>query len=273
MGACLILSLALMTIDHRTIYLNLARSHLAALVSPLYHVIHFPVSMVQWLSESVSERVVLLQDNRTLRHKNLELQARLQRFHDLQRENERLRTLLGATPQAHERLMIAQVLAVDLSPHTRKLVVDKGVRHGVREGLPVLDGEGILGQVLHVHPFSSVIMLITDPNHMLPVQIVRTGVRTLAEGTGSGDRLSLLYLPRTAELQLGDVLISSGLGGKFPPGYPVGEIHEIEPRTGEAYTHAAVTPFARLDRNREVLLLWPSQEPNPEITVPVLESE
>lgn len=174
-----------------------------------------------------------------------------------------MRKLLGATPSERDRLLVAQVIAVDLDAHSSKLVINKGSRHSVEEGLPILDSAGVVGQIYHVGTFNSVVVLITDNTHMLPVQISRTGLRTLAEGNGLSGRLELLHLPKTTDIREGDVVVTSGLGGKFPAGYPVGEINKIHPDAGEAYTHAEVTPYAQLDRNREVLLLWPKNEAVP----------
>lgn len=267
---CVCLSLMLMTLDHRTPHLDVVRKQLAVLVSPLYYLINFPIAASRWLSSGVSSRFELISENQRLDQENLVLKARLQRFEDLQSENNRLRQLLGASPKTAGRLLVAQVLSVDLGPETRKLVINKGSWHGVDEDLPVLDAHGVVGQVARVNPFTSVIMLITDANHSLPVQVVRTGFRTLAEGTGSEELLSLLYLPKTAEISVGDLIATSGLGDRFPPGYPVGEVIEVEPEADQSYTHAEMRPSARLDRNREVLLLWPekareAQEEKPQV--------
>ncbi len=252
-----------MATDYHTNYVNTLRQALSTLLSPFYYALQLPATAVYWVSAGFREKTSLITENQALNSENLLLKARLQRFDDLWRENERLRRLLGATPSERDHLLVAQVIAVDLAAHSSKLVINKGSRHSVEEGLPVLDSAGVVGQIYHVGMFNSIVVLITDNTHMLPVQISRTGLRTLAEGNGLSGRLELLYLPKTTDIREGDVLVTSGLGGKFPPGYPVGEISHIRPDTGEAYTHAEVTPYAQLDRNRELLLLWPKNEAVP----------
>lgn len=243
--------------DHHGHYLRALRQHLAFLVYPIQYVMDLPVAGAQWLSESLSSRGRLLGENERLRRENLILRAQLQRYEDLRKENTRLRNLLNSSKKISHDVLIAEVLAVDPDPFSRKMVINKGLQHGVNPGLPLLDAQGVLGQVLHVSAYSSTVMLITDPGHAVPVRVERTGLRAIAEGSGQDNLLSLLHLPNNAEIRAGDVLVTSGLGGKFPAGYPVGTVLEVSLNMGQPYAEAVARPFALLDRNQEILLVWP----------------
>jgi len=249
-----------MVADHRFGYTETARGHLATLFYPMQYIANFPVKAGQWLSTNLSSRVHLISANEKLKEENLLLRVLLQKYQDLETENERLRGLLGSSQKANERVLVAEVLSVDLDPFTRKMLINKGHKHGVFEGQPVIDAHGIMGQVLHVNPFSSIIILITDPSHAVPVQVVRTGLRTVAVGMGAVNRLDLLYLPNASGIEEGDVLVTSGLGGQFPPGYPIGKIAAINPDIGRSYAQVHAIPMALLERNREVLLIWQTEK-------------
>lgn len=255
-----LLSIVLMTIDHRLGYLETIRSHLSTLVYPIQYVVNLPVKVGQWLSKGFSSRIHLLTENARLHEENLQLQIQLQKFQDLQKENERLRRLLNSSVKMGEQVLIAEVLAVDVDPFRRKLQINKGSYHGVFEGQPVMDAQGVMGQVIHIGLLSSIVMLITDPSHALPVQVVSSGLRTIAEGMGAVNRLALLYLPNNAEIKVGDLLVTSGFGGQFPRGYPVGMVTEVNPDIGQPYAQVQAVPMASLERNREVLLVWPTEE-------------
>ncbi len=251
----IVTSLALMVIDHRFQYLQTVRASLSTVVYPLQYVINLPVKTGQWLSSHFSDRIELIEKNNHLHEENLLLQVKLQRLEDVKNENRRLRKLLEASKKRNERVVMAEVLAIDLDPFTRKILINKGTQHGVFEKQPLLDAEGVLGQVLHVSPYSSTVILITDPNHALPVQIARTGLRTIAVGMGTANRLALLYLPNDAGILVGDIIVTSGLGGQFPQGYPVGTVVEVNPDIAQPYAQVQAIPAARLERNREVLLV------------------
>ncbi|ALG69167.2 rod shape-determining protein MreC [Beggiatoa leptomitoformis] len=257
-------SLVLMTVDHRLHYLKSVRSHLSVVVYPLQYLVDFPVKASHWLSQGFGSRLQLLSENSSLREENLRLRFTLQKLQDLKNENERLRSLLGATTQFTEKVLVAEVLAVDLDPFTRRMLIDKGSEQGVFDGQPLLDARGVMGQIVNVGPFSSTLMLITDPNHALPVQVERSGLRTIAVGMGAVNRLELLYLPNNSDIVVGDKLVTSGLGGQFPPGYPVGEVVEVNPDIARPYAQVQAIPHALLERNREVLLIW-NIEPDPVI--------
>lgn len=272
----MLVSIILMTADQmatpHTNYLKTIRAQLSALVYPLQYLVDFPVTAGQWLSNTLSTRLQLISENERLKQENLYLQAQLQKFADLQSENQRLRSLLGSSPKTGERLLVAEVLAIDLDPFSRKLLINKGSRQGIFKGQPIIDAQGIMGQVVHVGPFSSSVMLITDPNHELPVQVVGKGLRTIAAGMGAINRLALLYLPNNAPINVGDLLVTSGFGGVFPPGYPVGTVVEVNPDIAQPYAQVQAIPSATLERNREVLLVWPENVSPPLVDEENLES-
>ncbi len=247
-----------MTADHHGHPLvRSARANLAALISPLYSVLHFPLATAQWLAYHLGVRTDLVADNERLTKENLYLQARQQVMEELISENKRLRNLFESHGKYADRLLVAEIMGVDLDPSNRTMVINKGAMSGVQEGLPIVDGEGVIGQVMHVNPFSSIVLLITDNTHALPVQDARSGARAIAEGLGASNLLSLLYLPIASDLREGDILITSGQGGLFPAGYPVGRVQEVRRGTGQSFVNATVAPIAKMERNREVLIVWP----------------
>lgn len=251
-----------MTVDHRYKHLDTVRSAFTIVLEPLRQVINLPFLVVDVASESLSSRTNLLEDNETLKEQNLLLKGQLQKYAALEAENMRLRELLESSFKVGERVLIAELLRVDLEPFTRQIVINKGSNDEVFDGQPLIDADGIVGQVLKVSPFSSTAMLITDPSHALPVQVNRTGQRAIAVGTGLPDELELLHIPNNAKIEVDDLLVTSGLGGRFPPGYPVAKVTTIEKDPSQPYMRVVAQSTAQLQRNREVLLVWPvDQQP------------
>jgi rod shape-determining protein MreC len=248
--------------DHRFHNLETVRAGLSIAVYPLQWVVNLPVTTGQWLTETLASRQKLLEENASLRAQHLLLKAQMERFSALEAENMRLRELLDSSFQFRigERLLIAELSAVATDPFSQQVVINKGARDKVFVGQPVLDAEGVMGQVLHVAPLSSTVMLITDPNHALPVQVNRNGLRSIAVGTGRANQLELAYLPNNADIRVGDQLVTSGLGGRFPYGYPVGTVIRVEQDPRQPFAKVIAQPNARLDRNREVLLVWASSQ-------------
>jgi rod shape-determining protein MreC len=249
-------SIVLMAVDHRQHHLQFVRSALAVLTAPLQGIAQLPVSAVDWFSETFATRHRLQDDNATLREANLILKARLQKLEALEAENLQLRNLLDSSIKVGERVLIGELISVDLDPYTQQITINKGSTSGVYEGQPVLDAEAVMGQVVHTTPFTSRVLLVTDTSHAIPVQVQRNGLRTIAVGTGRTNQLELPYLPINADVRQGDMLVTSGLGGTFPPGYPVAVVSTVSRRAGEAFPHVLATPQAHLDRVREVLLVW-----------------
>jgi rod shape-determining protein MreC len=219
-----------------------------------------PVHGGRMLMESITTRHDMMADNERLRAQNLLLKTRLQKFAALESENMRLRELLESSMEVGERALVADLLGVETEPSSRQVVLNKGTRHGVYLGQPVVDSDGVTGQITHVGPFTATAMLITNPKHALPVQVNRNGVRAIATGA-DGDALSLSFVPTNADIRVGDLIISSGLGGRFPAGYPVGEVKQVVRTPGVPFAKVVVMPSARLARTQQVLLLWPEEKP------------
>jgi rod shape-determining protein MreC len=255
----LIASLALFFLDTRMDYFSPTRSALSTLVYPIQVVASFPSDAGKWMNEFFENRDELKEQNVALEATNLLNNVRLQKLQNLERENTRLRELLGSSFRLTERVLVAELLSIDLDPFSQQVVLNKGLRDGVFSGQPVLDAHGVMGQVTEVNSFSSRTMLLTDPSHGLPVQINRNGLRAVAIGRGMGEPLQLEHLAHNADVRVGDVLVTSGLGGRFPVGYPVGTVIAIHFPQGKAFADIAVKPAAELDTSREVLLVLPNE--------------
>lgn len=249
-----------MVVDHRQHHVEAVRSAISVLIYPIQYLVNLPVAVGQWMGESVSSRESMLEENERLRMQHLLFKAQLQKLSALQVENIRLRELLQSSKKVGENVLIAELLAVDLDPFSRQIVINKGTSDNVYLGQPVLDAEGIMGQIVHVGPFSSTSMLITDPNHAIPVHVNRNGLRAIAVGTGAPDVLEIPYLPISADIVEGDLLTSSGLGGRFPRDYPVARITQVAKDPTQPYATVTAEPIALLERSREVLLVWPSDK-------------
>ncbi len=251
-----LLSLALLVLDHRFQHLERLRSGLAFVTYPLQYLADLPFTTSRWLDETTSSRETLRAENQSLRERNLRLLADLQKYEALEAENMRLRDLLDSSFKIGDRVLVAELASVDLDPYKQQVVINKGSASGVFRGQPVLDARAVMGQVTHVNRFSSTVLLITDSSHALPVQVLRNGLRTIAIGTGRIDELKLPYLPTNSDIVEGDLLVTSGLGGKFPPGYPVARVTKIDQSPDAPFSNVRAEPRAHLDRSREVLLVW-----------------
>lgn len=263
LGLCL-LALGILFTDQRTGTLTPVRNAIAWTVQPVLWAAGLPSATAQ-LAEHLRSRQHLMSENAALREQTLLLQSRLQKIEALEMENRRLRELLASSAQLEERVLIAEILSAAQDPYRHQIVLNKGARDGVYVGQALVDADGVMGQVSRVHPTTSVALLITDPNHGIPVEVNRTGLQTIALGRGDGQSLSLPYLPSNADIQVGDLLVSSSLGGRFPAGYPVGQVQELRHQSGEHFIEAIAFPSARLNRGRQALLVWsesfPVQEP------------
>ncbi len=261
--SAILLSLILLVLDHRFHHLQHVRSTLAFLTYPLHYVADLPFTATTWLDETTRSRDSLIAQNRELKDRNLHLLAELQKYEALQAENMRLRDLVDSSFKVGDRVLVAELSSVDLDPYKQQVIIKKGAASGAFEGQPVLDAHAVMGQVISVTPFSSTVLLITDTSHALPVQVLRNGLRTIAVGTGRIDELKLPYLPTNSDIVEGDLLVTSGLGGKFPPGYPVATVTRIDRSPDAPFSSVLAQPRAHLDRSREVLLVWtvPNQLP------------
>jgi len=255
--AFILTSLIMMTVDHRQGHLERLRSTLSVFVYPLQYVANLPVTVTNWATEALISRTRLMEENALLRDKQLVLSSKIQKFEILEAENERLREMLQSSERLDERVLIAELLAIDLEPFRHQIVINKGQREGVYDGQPIVDANGVMGQIVHVGPFSSTVLLLTDPAHAIPVQINRNGLRSVAVGTGQNHILQLEHLSNNVDIKEGDLVVSSGLGSRFPPGYPVGVVHNISRVPGEPFAKVTIIPSALLEQSREVLLVWP----------------
>jgi len=251
-----VVSIALMVVDHRQSHLEGIRAILSVALSPLNVIINLPRSGGEWISETFTTRRNLMQQNQAMKKENLLLQVRQQKLDSLQAENLRLRNLLDSAFKIQDRVLIAEVISVDLDPYRHQVMINKGSNSGIFLGQPAIDASAVMGQVTHINPFSSTVLLITDASHGLPVQVNRNGLRTVALGTGQIDRLELPHLPNNADIEVGDLLVTSGLGGRFPPGYPVAEVTAVTRNPGQPFASILAQPKARLDQARETLLVW-----------------
>lgn len=212
--------------------------------------------MVDSVSNTVVSFVELQKENRRLKETQLINDARLLKLAALEKENIRLRVLLENSFQLGEQVLVAELLSVKLAPYEHTVVVNKGTRFGIHAKQPVLDANGIVGQVIRALPNSSEVMLITDPDHAIPVEVNRNGLRTIAFGTGQANRLHLPFLANNADVVPGDLLVTSGLGGGFPAGYPVAVVDKFEARPDKSFANIYATPKAQLDTSREFLIVW-----------------
>jgi rod shape-determining protein MreC len=250
-----LLAVVLMAMDQRGHYVPKLRSMTAYVVEPVYHAVEWPVRAMRNLYSQFQSRRALRHENERLKSEALSQQAALQRLDTLAEENRRLRALFeGAEAQQFE-YRFAELIRVDLDPFSHKVIIDRGAVDGVVAGQAVIDGAGVMGQVEDVQPHFSTVRLISDPNHALPVQINRTGLRTVAFGSGDSSHLSLPSVPLEADVREGDLIVTSGLGDRFPGGYPVARVTRIEREVGQTFAQVLAAPLAALGRGREVLLL------------------
>jgi rod shape-determining protein MreC len=255
-----ILAIALMVLDHRNEHLVGARKVLAIALHPIELLVNAPAEISDNMSESMSFRSTLRAENKQLQREALVLNARMQRMTALEAENARLRALLDSTAKVGDSILIAEIVSVDMNPYRNMLVINKGGNDGAYVGEAVIDADGIVGQITRDRHYSSEVMLVTDVDHAIPVELARNRLRTIAVGSGELDRLSLPFLPISADVRDGDLLISSGLGGTFPPGYPVAVVRAVRSVTGQPFLEIDAEPAAALNRIREVLLIAPQTD-------------
>lgn len=240
------------------------RDWTSRLLQPLVWLTTIPRATVD-LGEHFRSREDLLAENQALRRKQLELDGRVLRMEALEAENERIRELLSSAASLQTRVLIAEVLEVSQSAYGNQIWLNKGEHDGVYKGQALVDANGIMGQVIQVNPANCVALLITDPDSGTPVEVNRTGLQTVALGMGDGQALKLKYLPSNADIKVGDLLVTSGLGGRYPAGYPVGRIAELRQPAGEPFMEAKAFPTAKLNQSRQVLLVWAERPALPEL--------
>jgi len=258
-----LLALGLIIFDKRYDHLGKIRRTLSFVAYPVQLAVASPFEGWHWFRESVTTRDSLRADKAKLEAELRVAEFRLQRYEALETESERLRALRESTAGVADRFIIGDLMDVDLDAFRERVLVDKGASQGVFVGQAVLDSGGVFGQVARVEQYTSEVILISDPAHAIPVQINRTGLRTVAVGTGDTSRLKLPYLPTSADVQEGDLLVTSGLGGGFPVGYPVGTVARVRRDPAQSLAEVDVRPAAALDRSRELMFVWLKPAPAP----------
>ena len=252
----MLLSLAGIVSDARFHLFDGMRLYINTFASPLLHLASVPRDVVEEASLQLSSRSQLLKDNQQLQQQLFLLRSDLLRMAELSQENRRLRELLGSPVTQDSRKLVARILSVDSDPFVYQIVIDKGVEHHVYEGQPVVNDQGVIGQVVSVGKTSSRVLLITDISHALPVRVLRNDLRAIASGTGNINELTLKNLPRNVDIKDGDILVTSGMGGHFPEGYPVAKVTRFANEEQSPFAEIKAEPLATLDRLRYVLLLW-----------------
>ncbi|MGH8224800.1 MAG: rod shape-determining protein MreC [Gammaproteobacteria bacterium] len=254
-------AIALMLMDRHYDLLPRVRGALMTAVYPAQWLVNAPAAGLRELGTDLASRAALLAENSRLKQEQLLASAHLERLDSLEAENRRLRALLNTAGTMRGRVKVASVLSINTDAFSDRVTVNAGASAGVHKGQPVLDANGIVGQTLQVGPISTQVMLITDPASAVPVEIERTGLATLAVGTGSLNLLSLPYLPNNADVKAGDRLLASGLGGLYPRGYPVGVVTAVTPHPGKRFADVEAQPLARLGREHQVLLYFAGEQP------------
>ena len=253
-------SAVLIFFDHKMASFETARGYLQSLVSPLQYMANAPKQVMTWASENIVIRQQLMKENQAFRENELFFHEQAMQLSMVRQENERLRSLLSSPVRDEIKKMFAEILSVDSDPYSHQVVINRGANDGVYEGQPVLDEKGIVGQILHIGVSTSRVILISDISHAIPVRIQRNGIRLIASGSGQIDRLIHNFVPHSTDVKVGDLLVTSGLGGKYPEGYPVSRVVLV--RTDESREFATIysKPVAQIDRLRYMLLL--SKEPS-----------
>ncbi len=249
----LALAIALILFDHRGNWLDQARTRASVVVQPFWWLAGLPGRLTTRVQDDAASRSRLTEENRNLRNELLIANARLTRLHTAAADNAQLRALLGVAEGRGLDVQLAPILNIDLDPTRQRLVLDAGSRDNVRLGQAVMDAGGLMGQIIEVTPAYSTVLLLTDPDHAVPVTVSRNGVRLVVYGRG--DTLELSDVPLNTDVKVGDVLVTSGLGGRFPAGFPVGTVTGLRPDDSRAFLVGELEPAAQLDRGRDVLLL------------------
>jgi len=253
-------SILLMVLDHRQNHLDTVRKAIGAAVYPVQIVVDAPFRLWEWVREGTSTRNDLRLQVSRLQAERLLTNARLQRLTALEAENARLRDLLEARSQVRDEIRVAEIMAVDANPYRHNIVIDIGERQGAYDGQAIIDAAGVIGQIIEAGLTTSQAMLISDPSHSLPVEVNRNGLRTIANGTGEFGRLDLPFITNNADIRPGDLLVTSGLGGAFPAGYPVAVVETVNRIPQEPFADVTARPSAALDQVREVMLIWSTSE-------------
>ncbi|HLD17153.1 MAG TPA: rod shape-determining protein MreC [Coxiellaceae bacterium] len=253
----MLFSFALMVMDHQWNRFHQLRAFLSVIVLPIQYTVSTPFKIFSWLKNSAMSQQQLVSENAELRAHQLLLSAQLQRMLILKQENTQLKQLLHSGHYVKEKMMIASLLSVETNPHSQTILLNRGTNRHVFQGQPVLDGYGVMGQVVEVEPYTSRVLLITDPQSAVPVQNYRNGLRAIAVGKGPAPELTLLYVPETSDIQVGDLYVTSGLDGIYPAGYPVGKVTYFGREKSSRFAEVILSPAAHINSTQHVILLSP----------------
>lgn len=264
LALALTMSVVLMFLDFRLDAFSSSRVFLNSLMSPIQYLANLPGQLLDVSAQRLTSRQALIAENEQLTNRLLLMSEKFQRFEVLERENAQLRRLLDAPVRQDMRKMVAELMAVDNTPYSQQIVINKGAIDGVFLGQAILDERGIVGQVLEVGTTNSRVLLISDVTHSIPVRSVRNNARFIASGGGVIDELFLEHVAHSTDVEVGDVLVSSGLGDVFPEGYPVAEVTEVVRDESRPFAQVTVLPLARLNRLKYLLILWPNGAENEE---------
>ena len=251
----ILISILLMYFDNRDNHLDTVRKGISATIYPIRVIIDAPFQIWGWLKESTSSTYELNQNLNTLRSEKLQAEGRLQKLDALEAENQRLRALLDARLKISDKTLIAEIMFANANPYDHSVVLNLGSKDGVYDGQALIAKDGIIGQVIKADLMTSIAMLITDTDHAIPVEVNRNGLRTIAVGTGTINILDLPFVVNNADINVGDLLVTSGFGDTFPAGYPVAIVNSINRIPHESYAKITAKPAASLDQTREVLLV------------------
>ncbi|MBT8448432.1 MAG: rod shape-determining protein MreC [Gammaproteobacteria bacterium] len=257
LGIVLLLSFALIFSDSKQDHSSTLRVFIATLISPLEFAASMPTAIFNWFDTNVTSRSDLIKQLNNLQDERLLLQAQAQTLVSLEAENAHLRQLLGSMERQKSRRTVAEILTVDADPNKHLVTINRGISDGAYLGQPVLDARGVLGQIVDLSMLTSKVLLVSDASHAIPVKVLRNGVRAIAKGSGKPNELILEQLPHTIDLKPGDVLITSGLGMRFPDGFPVAVIRQFISIPGNPFASATATTSTDLSRSGLVILLWP----------------
>lgn len=252
-----VLSFILLINDQRNNYLSILRNSIAIAIYPLQSAVEIPSRLTDWFDLRIKSKEILIKENQNLLSQQKINSSILQRYESLEQENERLKQILNAASNLDNKVEITRIISVNVNPYRHTIVIDKGERDGVYEGQVLLGTDGVIGQILHTNFLTSEAILISDSDHALPVEINRNGLRTIVLGNGSYTKLDVPYIPNNADIEIGDLLVTSGLGGKFPSGYPVAKVDFIESDLSEQFYKVSAKPIAYLNQVRELMLLKP----------------
>lgn len=257
---CLVMAVILLSIDRSNAYTNKIKGYASVIFTPMYYITHASTDFALNFYNYIENSAVLIEENQQLKSEKLQLEGMLQKFTFLKQENQRLRDLLKSSEKVSDKLLVAELLHASTEPGMQQFVLNQGLNKSVFIGQAVIDSNGVVGQIISVNPFTSKVLLITDIEHAIPVEVLRNNYRAIAVGTGDRQNLELINIPNTVDIIVGDLLVSSGLGKRFPSGYPVGKVISIDKNPSLPFAKIIVEPIAKLNQIRDVLLIWPGNQ-------------